>query len=75
MIIEKPLETGKARRIVWCLDTDIIDNNDGTYSFANIQSSSVGFGTKVNVINANMVLFFDNENNVLYPWLIKEEEE
>ena len=73
MVIEKPLETGQPRRIVWCLDSDIVDNNDGTCSF--LEDFALGFGTKVNVINSDMVLFFDNETGLLHPWLIKEGDE
>lgn len=75
MIIERPLETGQPRRIVYCLSNEITDNGDDTYSFVNLSDSSLGFGSKIHVIDSDMELFFDNSSGLLYPWLIKEDDD
>lgn len=69
MIIERPLELGQPRRKVWCLSTEITNNNNGTYSFVNLPNEDLGFGSKIFVVDVpNLILYFDNESGLLYPW-------
>lgn len=73
MIIEQIIETGNARRNVWCKLSDLTDNGNNTYSFVSLDGNAIGFGSRVEVIDADMVLFYDNETQLLYPWLLKDE--
>lgn len=76
MVIEQIFETGNARRNVWCKLNELIDNGDNTYSFnENFETNSLGFGSKIIVIDNDMILFYDNILNVLYPWAIRKEED
>ena len=57
MIIERPLELGQPRRKVWCLSTEITNNNNGTYSFVNLPNEDLGFGSKVFVVDIPNLIF------------------
>ena len=69
MNISAPLQTGTNRRNVWCLSNEIASNGDGSYRFIDLNKDSLGFGSKVYVIDVPaLVYYFDDNSGKLYPW-------
>lgn len=68
MVIERPLEQGQPRRIVYCSIDELTDNGNGTYSFKTLPNEALGFGSTVIVVDADKKLMFDNNSGVLYDW-------
>ena len=69
MIIEAPFEIGQPRRNVWCSLSELTNNDDGTYSFTTLPDESLGFGSKVYIVDSpDLELYFDNTTGLLYPW-------
>ena len=57
------------RAVAWCKSDEIVDNEDGTFSFADDVVHEFGTGTEVYVIDIpGAVLFYDDEDDVLYNW-------
>lgn len=74
MKISAPLEVGTDRRNVWCLSNEITNNGDGTYSFINLPENSLGFGSKVYVIDVPaQTFYYDNIGGKLYQWTLTDD--
>lgn len=74
MKISAPLEVGTDRRNVWCLSNEITNNGDGTYSFINLPENSLGFGSKVYVIDVPaQTFYYDNIGGKLYKWTLTDD--
>ena len=70
MVIESPLEVGQPRRIVFCKYNELIDNGDGTYKFIDLSGNALGFGSMVIVIDKSLILFYDDEEDLLYAFTL-----
>ena len=58
------------RADVWCMSTELSDNGDGTYSFADATAAAkIGTGSQIVVIDKpGLVLFYDAASALAYDW-------
>lgn len=67
IVIEKPMETGQPRRIVWCNLSDLTLISEDTYQFKSLSQDSLGYGSIVYVIDSpGLVCYYDNTNGYLF---------
>ena len=52
IVIEKPMETGQSRRIVWCNLNDLTLISEDTYQFKSLPQDALGYGSIVYVIES-----------------------
>ena len=66
IVIEKPMETGQSRRIVWCNLNDLTLISEDTYQFKSLPQDALGYGSIVYVIDSpGLVCYYDNTNGHL----------
>lgn len=58
------------RADVWCMSSDLTDNNDGTYTFKDSAiASTLGTGSKIVVMDMpTIVLYYSAETELAYDW-------
>ena len=58
------------RAIVWCMSTDLTDNNDGTYSFVDTDfAATLGTGSEIIVMDLPTIkLYYNATTELAYDW-------
>lgn len=59
----------KPRAQVWCVSSEITEQNDGTYTFNETIPPAIGTGSEIIVMDApGLALFYDADAGKAYNW-------
>ena len=69
MNIKYLYDSEKPRARVWCVSTEITEQNDGSYVFNKTPPAAVGTGSEIVVMDVpGLALFYDADAGKAYNW-------